>query len=273
MEVVKVIEVLIDNPLEESMPIRKRKLSQAEAREYRTRLSRLKRMGVEVGCEGGFLQEPDRLRKGLKLVQVDEALAKIYDLPGNGTIAFLPAKLIVVPSKIVIADFEVAAPWDELPFNLDDPEGGTFYPDLIAGWYNLPLTILNPWLTGESALRRGQREGVIIARGQRSVPSKYHDHTVLTVELSLRDDRNDELRFTFRGRVDRSLRRKYERQQQERLKGARLTGRVPIFKRENEQAGDEMGFSPEEAAKPMHANNERDAAKGARSSETKLEGA
>ncbi len=32
MEVVKVMEVLIDKLLEESMPIRKRKLSQAEAR-------------------------------------------------------------------------------------------------------------------------------------------------------------------------------------------------------------------------------------------------
>src|ERR1022692_3014377 len=211
------------------MPIPKLRLSQAEAREYRTRLLRLKEMGIEVGCDGDFLQEPERFRQRLKLEQVNEVLAKIYDLPGSGTIVVVHAKLTVVTRKVLITDFEMTVSWDELPLSLDDPERTAFYRDVTAGLYPLPLMVLNRWLTGESALCHSQREGVIIASGQRSVPSEYHDHTQQTVKLYLWDELDNELPFTFRARVDRSVKHQYERRERERREVAAPRKRVPIF--------------------------------------------
>ena len=218
------------------MPIPKLRLSQTEAREYRTRLLRLKEMGIEVGCDGDFLQEPERFRQRLKLEQVNEVLAKIYDLPGSGTIVVVHAKLTVVTRKVLITDFEMTVSWDELPLSLDDPERTAFYRDVTAGLYPLPLTVLNRWLTGESALCHSQREGVIIASGQRSLPSEYHDHTQHTVKLYLWDELDNELPFTFRARVDRSVKRKYERRERERGEVAASTKRVPMFEVEDDNS-------------------------------------
>jgi hypothetical protein len=206
-------------------------------------------MGIEVGCDGDFLQEPERFRQRLKLEQVDEALAKIYDLPGSGTIVVVHAKLTVVTRKVLITDFEMTVSWDELPLSLDDPERTAFYRDVTAGLYPLPLTVLNRWLTGESALCHSQREGVIIASGQRSVPSEYHDHAQQMVELSLWDERDNELRFTFRARVDRSVKRKYVRR--ERRDVAASTKRVPLFEGEDTETKDQDRTTQEQGRGPI----------------------
>ena len=102
--------------------------------------------------------------------------------------------------------------------------------DVVAGLYPLPMTILNPWLTGAQPFSRHLREGLIVAKGQRSVPSECHDHALLQLELSLWDGFHNEYCFTLQGRVTRALKARYERREQQRRVGH---GRVrePLFQR------------------------------------------
>ena len=186
-------------------------LTIAQAEEHLRRLSRLSAMGIAVGPNRDRL--PRAAQPGqFRVQQVDVELATIFDLPGSGFIFVAPARLVVLSSPLMITDFEMAAPWDELPLELEDPEHFTFYRDVVAGLYPLPLTILNPWLTGARPFSRHLREGLIVARGQRSVPSECRDHALLQLQLTLRDGFHNEYCFTLQGSVNRALKAKYERQ-------------------------------------------------------------
>ena len=155
--------------------------------------------------------------------------ATIFDLPGSGFIFVAPARLVALSSSVMITDFEMAAPWDELPLELEDPEHFAFYRDVVARLYPSPLTILNPWLTGARPFSRHPREGLIVARGQRSVPSECRDHACLQLQLSLWDGFHNEYCFMLKGRVTRALKAKYERRaQQARVRYVR----EPLFQRE-----------------------------------------
>jgi hypothetical protein len=211
------------------MRTRIRQLTIAQSEEHLRHLSRLSAMGIAVGSNRDLL--PRSAQPGqFRLQQGEVDLATIFALPGNGFIFVAPARLVVLSSGLMITDFEMAAPWDELPLELEDPEHFTFYNDVVAGLYPLPPTILNPWLTGARPFSRHLREGLIVARGQRSVPSECRDHALLQLQLLLWDAFHNEYCFTLRGHVTRALKAKYER----RAQRARVVGSVrePLFQRE-----------------------------------------
>lgn len=210
------------------MRTRIRQLTIAQSEEHLRHLSRLRAMGIAVGSNRDLL--PRSAQGGqFRVQQVDVELATIFDLPGNGFIFVAPARLAVLSSRLMITDFEMAAPWDELPLELEDPERFTFYSDAVAGLFPLPLTILNPWLTGARPFSRQLREGLIVTRGQRSVPSECRDHALLQLQLSLWDGFHNEYCFTFEGRVNRALKAMYKRREQQARVGC---VHEPIFQRE-----------------------------------------
>ena len=202
-------------------PRPKFKLTQVEALGHREQLRQLKEMGLAVGCAGDFTKPREQLR----LEQVDVELATIRALPGSGYVFVAPAKLTVLASSVLITDFEMTAPWDELPLELDEPETFPCYGKVVAGLY--PLTFLNAWLTGKRPLRRSQREGLVMGWGQTSVPPEYGNYEPLSISLSLWDHKKNEFRFALRGRLDLSLRIAYQRRLERRSSHERV--RQPLF--------------------------------------------
>jgi hypothetical protein len=101
-------------------------------------------------------------------------------------------------------------------------------------------------------------QGVIIAEDWTSIAHKWHEETLVAVELLLRDERRNEYHVDFRARVDRSLQRKYERRQQERRAVLRSSKREGLYAREGGQLGDRKSVSPGEAVSPHDVSGERD---------------
>ena len=153
-------------------------------------------------------------------------------------------------SGILITDAEMTTPWDSFPLDLGYPQESPYYWDVI-GSYPSPPNILNPWLTHHVPLRPRVEEGVIFAHGWSHVPSEWQDETPVTVKLLLIDQRRNELRFDFEARVDRSLKRKYERQQRERGGVVAWSQRVPLFEREDTEIRDRGRPIPPEARDPI----------------------
>lgn len=80
----------------------------------------------------------------------------------------------------------------------------------------------------------------------------------VTVELLLADERDNEMCFAFRVRVDRSLKRRYEQQQRERQERVRLTKpRGGLY--DGGQLGDQKSVSPTGAVQPRHPSGDDDA--------------
>ncbi len=150
--------------------------------------------------------------------------------PGGGCVFVANGRLTALASIVLIDDFEMTAPWDELPFEMGDPESFLDHRDIVAGLYSERPTFLNPWLTGERPLRRGRRQGIIVARGQHSVPSQYAEHSQVPIEFSIWDERGTEFPFAFRARVSRVLKVEYERRERQR-RTRRI--REPIFERDS----------------------------------------
>jgi hypothetical protein len=236
------------------MPTRKSRLTKTEYQEYRARLLRLEKMGIPIGCADDPSPEPDRLI----LEQIHHDLARIYDLPSGEVEVVVPAKMTVLISGLLITHVEMMVPGDDFPLELSDPEESFYYQDLIARLPDSP-TVLNHWLTSEVPLRPRQVEGVIFANGWTSFPTEWHDETLVKVELLFWDERCNEICVEFGVRVDRSLRRKYERLQRERRRAAPLTRRPGLYAPEGGTLGDEKSVSPEEAIKPRHSSGDDDA--------------
>jgi hypothetical protein len=223
------------------MPTRIRKGTIAETQENRRRLSRLREMGVDVGSDDALLPQ-FQARKRLRLEPVDEEPATIFTLPaGNGYIFVARAKLIALASRVLILDYEMTAPWDDFPLELEGPESLPSYRDIVADVYPKPVTILNPWLMGTHSLDRCQREGLIIARGLRPVPPECAERSRLDIELSLLDENEDELRFEFRGRLNHTLKILYERQLRKQYPYPQP--REPLFGRDGALGNDEKSVS------------------------------
>ena len=251
------------------MPTSRSRLTRAEYQQYRTRLLRFERMGIPIGRTGDPSHEPTRLT----LEQIDYEFAAFFELPGGQVAVVVPARMMVLIPGIMITDLEMTTPWDGPSLDLSDPEGEPFYQEVICGLPSFPPTILNHMLKRQRPLPRCQEEGVIIANGWSPVPPNCNDKTPpVTVKLFLRDERGNKLSFDFGARVDRSVNRKYERQQRERHKGARSTKRVSLFEREDIQLGDPKSVAPEEAIKHLQAGGEHDSTCDARTPETQIGG-
>jgi hypothetical protein len=213
------------------MPTRRLRLTQAEQEEYRTRLLRLNRIGVVTG---GTIDLPPQPKRFI-LEQVDCEFARVYDLPGDRIAVVTPANLTVLKSGVMITDAQMSVPWPDGGLGLSWPEEGDWFADeLVRGLPSLPPTMLNDLLVGRRApLRRGQQEGIIIATGWSGVPPSYQDEMQIVVGLWLRDERRCEFRCDFKARVDRSLKRKYERRRPDpRELAERLASRGSLFEPE-----------------------------------------
>jgi hypothetical protein len=238
------------------MPTRIGKRTIAEIQENRRRLLALRETGLDVGSNDAFL--PRRpLRERLRLEPVDVESASIFDLPAcNGYIFVAWAKLIVLASRPLILDYEMTAPWDDFPLDLEGPEYFSSYRDIVADFYPEPLTILNRWLMGKHCLHRCQREGLIIARGLQPVPRERAEHSWLDIELSLWDENDEELRFEFRGRLNHRLKILHERQL--RRQYPYRQPREPFFGRDGALRNDERPVSQTTGSPPQPSQRQTD---------------
>ena len=212
------------------MPIAKSRLNQREASEYSAAVLRLRQMGVAVGKAGVFAQKTaSRLQRNLTVEQTDPEFATIYDLPGVALAVVIPAKLLVLGSGVLIVEAEMTVPWHPLPLELEEPEHHAFFDRVIAGLIPCPPKLLYRRLTGKQNLYRGQWEGVIVGMGYSSVPLRYEEGAQAPVTLSLWDERDNKLRFTFHASVNRVFKERYEREQ---AKWRRSHKRIPLFSEE-----------------------------------------
>ena len=208
------------------MPRTRPRITTAETKDNRARLLQLKEKGIAAGEPGHLPANPDRLI----LQQIDRELARVYALPNGEVAVVVLAKLTILRSGVMILDQQMTIPWDEWPLDLSSPREHRYFQNLIQGLPTYPPFLLNDLLAQRDLpLRRCQHEGVIIATGWTSIPATYPDETLVSMELSLKDDQDNETDFEFRGRVDRSFIRTYERQLQERRAAAPLHKREGVF--------------------------------------------
>ena len=233
------------------MTTQRSRLSKTEYQEYRARLLRLKQLGTPIGSADDPSPEPDRLI----LEQIQPAFARLYELPSGAAAVVVPARMTVLTSGILITAREMTTGLDDWPLDFSDPNEWPYYQDVIGGLLPYSPAVLNDWLTSGLPLRPRQVEGVIIANGWISVPPECHDETLVTVKLLLWDERSNEICFEFEVRVDRSLKRMYERRQRERSELVRLTKRVGLYEPAAGQTGNQKNVSPEE----RQASREHDA--------------
>jgi hypothetical protein len=228
------------------MPRQILRFTRGEQEEYRKRLRSLQEMGVPAGSVSESSPKPNPLT----LTQVWHGLARVYELPSNRITVALYATLVVLNPGAMIGDSLLVVPWDDFALDLDDFEATPYYEEILQGSPEWPPTILNRWLTGELPLSRGRRAGVIVATGKSEVPARLHDETSVSLKLYVADEQDEELCFEFRARMDRSLKRKYERQSQERLQALQSTKRTGLFgpaqteTRSQARATQERGGSP-----------------------------
>jgi hypothetical protein len=97
-----------------------------------------------------------------------------------------------------------------------------------------------------------------IFSGWSCVPHECHDDSRLAIELLLRDERRNEYCFEFEARLDRCVKRKYERRQRERYERMGSTKRGGPYGPARGQLGDQKSVSPEEAINLRDATSEDD---------------
>lgn len=208
------------------MPIRRLRLTKYELDEYRTSLLQLETLGIAIGGAGDIWPQAPRFT----LEQAHFEFGRVCHLASGEIAALLPARLTVLKSGVRFTKAEMFTPWDGCELDLSDPED-SFLADLAGGIFASPPTILNHLLVGRSApLRPCEWEGVIIAVGWSEFPAAYRDGTAVTLELFLREQQSAKSRYSFHARVDRSLRRQYQRRRQHYWAAfEKLAKPVPLF--------------------------------------------
>ena len=223
------------------MPIRKSRLIGEEQQEFRARVLRLKRAGIVTGTSG----KPSSVPKRFILRQIDRELARIHDLPSGEVAAVMLCELMALKPGATIRHCAMTPPWGGPQLDLSEPQESPWYDGLIQGLPHSPPTVLNRWLTGQAPLPRGPKlEGVVIATGQNSAPPNYHNEMQVVMELSLTDEKGNKLEFEFKARVDRSLKRKYERQQ--RYDAPQLKKRDGLYGGQKSELGGRKQVPPKE---------------------------
>lgn len=199
------------------------KLSAREAEDYRRCLLRLEEMGVEIGTVGNLPPESARML----LEQEDVELARIYEFPGNVVAVLLFAKLTVLRPGSLIMEVEITTTWSDSLLELSDPESFC-YQKVMERLNTEAPNILNPLLLNHVPLRERQEEGIILAHGPAQVPHDCPDETPTTISFRLTDQTDHVLSVAFRACLDRSFKRKDERQLAE-LRARQHSKRMPIF--------------------------------------------
>jgi hypothetical protein len=197
------------------MPYRQTRFSRAENAEFVLCLQQLQAEGIDVEIPSAWIDpppDPDRLT----LDQIHDGTAKIYDLPSHAILIVIPARLSVLKSGILFTDVSLKIPWEDCPLELNEPGQELTFDKLTRGTLpDLLPTILNRWLKSEVPLRPRCVEGVILAEGWTSFPTDYRDGMPVAVNLLLEDERHNKINFEFEVRIDRSLKRTYERKQKQ----------------------------------------------------------
>jgi hypothetical protein len=224
--------------------------------EYREGLLRLKELGVLIGCAPDPAPEPDRLI----LESIQPGFARLFELPGGAVAVVAPVRMTVLTAGMVITGLQMTTALDDAPLELEDPEEWNCYRSLMD-WLYFSTEVINAQLTSGIPLRPCRREGVILAIGWSVVPERFHDEMPVRAELSLRDERLNEVCVPFKVRVDRSLKLKYEwiqarRRERMRALNPRGTG---MFGPKAGPLGGKSRVSPEEAVKPRQASGNDDA--------------
>ena len=223
----------------------KRRLTLTD-QESRSRLSRLKSLGIPIGSVASPLRDPGRLT----LQQIAHERAALYELPSGAVGVVVPARMTVLTSGMLITYQEITTSLDEYPLDFSDPDEWPYHPAMIDTLCS-ERPLLNRYLTSSLPLRPCQVEGVIIANGWSVVPPQYHDNTTLRVKLVLEDERRNEIPFEFRVQLDRSLKRAYELKQARRREKMPPSGRGGgLFAPAAGPLGDPTSVAPEKAINP-----------------------
>ncbi len=216
------------------MPTRTLRLSRAEAEVHRRRLLRLGEMGISTDYNGDFLcEDTGEVGGDFELHQIDPCLAQVFVLPGELAVK-VRASLLVRAGGTLITASEMAIPWYSVSLDLSDPEDSPFYRDMISDEIPFPPVLLNPYLTGESPLRHGRRDGLIFAMGSLPAPPNI-PLQIVPVELVLQDDAGNDYCFNFEARLNHALKAKHERRKQANRPACHE--RRPLFEREDKPFG------------------------------------
>ena len=114
-----------------------------------------------------------------------------------------------------------------------------YFERLVRRLTGCATPVLNDWLVGRrSRLGACQIEGMIIASGSNPVPAPYRNEAKVSLELRLRDEQGNETNHKFTGRVDRSIKRKHQRQQQDRRIAAPQLMREGLYEPAKTSIGD-----------------------------------
>lgn len=213
------------------MPQRKMRLSRTEEKESKATLAKLEKLGVEVKYEE--TREPEAIR--FHLHQIDREFARVYDLP-VGCAVTLPCKLVVLKSGVMFTDADVHAEWDDW-LDLEEPREHRSFEEFAKDFPTWPPKILNDLLVNHPRpLRTCQMEGLVIATGWSRVPADYADEKQVRFVLCLRDEQREEFYFDFVARVDRRLKRMYERRRPDPLTLHELRAkRTPLVSQEKSE--------------------------------------
>lgn len=228
------------------MATRKPKLSD---RESQARLSRLEQLGISMRPVADPSPEPERII----VEQTDYHFARLHELLSGEIALVVPVQITVLTPGILIIEQELTTSLDDFPLEFADPTEWKYYEDVIADCpsrENLNYLLMNP-----RPLRPRKELGVIVASGWNKIPPQFHDDTSLKAQLLLIDERRNEIYAEFVVRLDRSLKRRYERIQAERRERVRSTvgGRPPAS--EAEPRRDQKNVAQRESINPRKDSN------------------
>jgi hypothetical protein len=205
------------------MPYRQTRFNRAENAEFVLCLQQLRAEGVDLEISSEWIEpspDPDRLT----LEQIHHtATATIYDLPSSAVAIVLPTRMTVLKAGLLVVDVGIMTPWDDFLLEVIEPGESFVNEHLMSGVLPEPSpTILNRWLRSEVPLRPRRIEGVILAEGWTNLPAECQDEMPVTIKLSIEDERHNQLSFDFEVRVDRNLKRRYEREQKKHFQSIQV---------------------------------------------------
>jgi hypothetical protein len=198
------------------MPIKKPRLSKAEEQEYRRRVQGLQKRDVSTGGPDVLSRSPRLLLK-----QILPDFAKLYELTHcmstSEVVLAVPVTMIVAKPDLVIAHVQLYVHEEGYPLDLDEPEEGTLsYEHIIKGYPYYPCNTINKYLRGKSPVRRQRVDGLLVGQGSIPFPLTWQDGSRVTATVLVTDVNGVELEFTFKVTVDRRLRYRFDRKNEER---------------------------------------------------------
>jgi len=218
-------------------------------RESRARLSRLEQLGIPARPVADPSPEPERLI----VEQTDYHFARLHELLSGEIGLVVPVQITVLTPGILIIEQELTTSLNEFPLEFTDPTEWKYYEDVIddcPSRENLNYLLMNP-----RSLHPRKEHGIIVANGWSTIPPQFHDDTSLKAQLRLMDERRNEICAEFVVRLDRSLKRMYEKRHAERRERMRSTVGERLYASEAERRRDQENVAQRESFKPRKDSN------------------